>query len=137
MAPEMAAGYVVGWIPSLSVTALQYWFYKKRIQSPAFQQLQQNLAQVETYWSETQARFVPLHEDSFKKDQDSFLRSLWIMGGIFFLMSWAGFIFNLIVLLSVRWMAVPRLERKVFASPLCERSLSHKEVSDELAELQQ
>ncbi len=137
MAPELAVSYVVGWIPSLAVTALQYRYHKKRIQSPAFQQLQKNLAQVETYWSETQSGFLPLHPDSFQKDQESFKRSLWIMGAIFFFMSWLGFIFNLIVLLSIRWMAVPRLERKVFASTLCEKQLPHKEVLEQLQELQQ
>ena len=136
MAPEMAAGYVVGVIPSLCVTGLHYWLHKRKTHSPAFRQLQNNLAQVGKLWSDTQSRVMLLSESSEAQEQAAFMKSLKIMGFLFMLLSWVGFIFNSIILLSVHKIAVSRLEQKVFSSELCQKSLPADTVTGLLKELE-
>ena len=92
MAPEMAAGYVVGVIPSLCVTGLHYWLHKRKTLSPAFRQLQNNLAQVGKLWSDTQSRVMLLSESSEAQEEAAFIKSLKIMGFLLMFLSWVGFI---------------------------------------------
>lgn len=130
MAPEMAASYIVGIFPSLATTGAHYWFHKKKTTSPAFQQLQKNLATVQKYWCESQSRILPLEETSLEKDQEAFKTSLYVMGSLFAFMSWAGFMFNMIVLASTRKLAISRFEQKIFASDLCTKNLSAHEIAE-------
>jgi len=136
MAPEMAAGYIVGVIPSLCVTGLHYWLHKRKTNSPAFRQLQDNLAQVGKLWSDTQSRVLLLTESSEVQEQAAFIKSLKILGFLFMLLSWVGFIFNSIILLSVHKIAVSRLEQKVFSSDLCQKSLPPGTVTELLKEFE-
>jgi hypothetical protein len=136
MAPEMAAGYIVGVIPSLCVTGLHYRLHKRKIHKPAFRQLQDNLSQTGQFWSDTQSRVLSLSESSEEQDQAAFMKSLKIMGFLFALLSWAGFIFNSIILLSIHKLAVSRLEQKVFSSELCQRKLAPSEVENILKEVE-
>ena len=108
MAPELAAGYVIGWIPSLAVTGLHFWLHKKKEESPAVKQLQKNLSSVQKYWSESQGHILELSENSLKNDKDMVHKSLWIMGALFFFLSWLGFLFNLLILISVHSLAISR-----------------------------
>ncbi|WP_413560676.1 hypothetical protein [Bdellovibrio sp. HCB209] len=128
MAPEMAASYIVGIVPSLATTGAHYWFHKKKVASSAFQQLQKNLATVQKYWCESQSRVLPLEDNSHAKDQEAFKTSLYVMGSLFAFMSWVGFMFNMLVLLSTRKIAISRFEQKVFASELCTKNLSATEI---------
>lgn len=136
MAPEMAASYIVGIIPSLATTGAHYWFHQKKTKSSAFQQLQKNLATVQKYWCESQSRVLPLETDSAIKDQEAFKTSLYIMGSLFAFMSWVGFMFNVIVLASTRKLAITRFEQKVFASELCTKNLSPAEIESMLKEFE-
>jgi hypothetical protein len=128
MAPEMAASYIVGIFPSLATTGAHYWFHQKKTNSPAFQQLQKNLATVQKYWCESQSRILPLEETSETKDNEAFKTSLYIMGSLFAFMSWVGFMFNMIVLASTRKLAISRFEQKIFSSDLCTKNLSPAEI---------
>ncbi|UYL09368.1 hypothetical protein B9G69_002125 [Bdellovibrio sp. SKB1291214] len=130
MAPEMAAGYIFGIVPSLATTGAHYWFHKKKTTSLAFQQLQKNLATVQKYWCESQSRILHLEETSAAKDQEAFKTSLYVMGSLFAFMSWAGFMFNMIVLASTRKLAISRFEQKIFASDLCKKNLSRAEIEE-------
>jgi hypothetical protein len=56
------------------------------------------------------------------------------MGTFFFFLSWAGFIFNLIVLVSMHKLAVSRKEQRVFASPLTQKDLTVSEIEKVLKE---
>ncbi|WP_413294586.1 hypothetical protein ACLSU7_05675 [Bdellovibrio sp. HCB185ZH] len=128
MAPEMAAGYIVGIVPSLATTGAHYWFHQKKTKSSAFQQLQKNLATVQKYWCESQSRILPLEENSQAKDHEAFKTSLYIMGSLFAFLSWVGFMFNMIVLASTRKLAISRFEQKIFASELCTKTLTAAEI---------
>ncbi|WP_413586962.1 hypothetical protein [Bdellovibrio sp. HCB274] len=128
MAPEMAASYIVGIIPSLATTGAHYWFHQKKTKSAAFQQLQKNLSTVQKYWCESQSRVLPLEDNSASKDHESFKTSLYIMGALFAFMSWAGFFFNMVVLASTRKFAISRFEQKIFNSELCQKNLSAAEI---------
>lgn len=134
MAPEMAASYIVGVLPSLATTGAHYWFHQKKTKSSAFQQLQKNLATVQKYWCESQSRVLPLETDSAKKDQEAFKTSLYIMGSLFAFMSWIGFMFNVVVLASTRKFAITRFEQKVFSSELCTKDLSPSQIESLLQE---
>jgi hypothetical protein len=136
MAPEMAVGYVIGVIPSLTATAVHFWLHKKKLKSPAFQQLQTNLASIHKFWSESQSRIVTLEDSSSEKDQHAFKKSLAIMGTLFAFLSWMGLIFNIIVLWSVHSLAVTRLEQKVFSSDLSKKSLSPSETQALVTEIE-
>ena len=142
MAPEMAAVYTIGLIPSALVTGAHFLLHHKKLQSPAFQQVQRNLNLEDCFWSETQGTVVALHGanahafegDLMANDVDQYRRSLKVMGVVMFFLSWPGFLFHLLILISIRWLAVPRLERKIFASPLAQRDLSRPEVKALLSE---
>ena len=135
MAPEMAAGYIIGWIPSLSITGLHYWLHKKKIESVNYKQLQKNLSTVNKFWSETQGQLSELGEDSILEDKYQFRKSLLIMGTFFFFMSWVGFFFNLLILFSIHFWAISRKEKKVFESLLCQKDLPQEEVNSILKSL--
>jgi hypothetical protein len=132
MAPEMALSYVIGTIPSLTVTVLHFWLHKKKITSKPFLQLQRNLQGVQKYWCESQGKILDLTEDAIAKDDKNFRKTLKVMGTIFFFLSWFGFFFNLIILISIHSIAISRYEKKIFNSALCEDDLSFSEVENVL-----
>ena len=136
MAPEMAAAYVAGLIPSALVTGAHLLLFRKKITSAPMQQLQKNLATVGMYWSESGACIRTLAEGTPDSDSAIYLKGLKILGlGCFFL-SWIGVFFHLLILCSLRYLAVPRIERAILNSALIRRPLGSAEVMDVLAEIQ-
>lgn len=136
MAPEMAVAYVAGLIPSTLVSGAHLLLFKRRINSPPVRLLQNNLAEVGLYWSESSASIRECREGSAKRDEQLYLRGVKILGlGCFFL-SWVGVFFHLLILLSLRYIAMPRLERALMRSSLATRSLSAEETRRALIEIQ-
>ena len=136
MAPEMAAAYVAGLIPSTLVTGAHLLLFRKKINSPAVHQLQANLRLVGMYWSESGACIRTLAEGTPSTDDRIYLKGLKILGLACFFLSWIGMFFHLLILLSLRYLAVPRIERAILSSGLVRRTLTGAEVMDVLAEIQ-
>ncbi|WII71434.1 hypothetical protein QJS83_13270 [Bdellovibrio sp. 22V] len=128
MAPELAAAYVVGWIPSAIVTGLQVGLHRKKVKTPSYRLLQNNLQKVGLIWRESRSDIEPYSEGKEERDLHAYEKNLFLMGAGFLFLSWMGFLFNLIVLISVHSLAVSRKERKIFESDLTSKDLGVDEV---------
>ncbi|XGC81880.1 hypothetical protein ACES2L_05210 [Bdellovibrio bacteriovorus] len=135
MAPEMAVGYIIGWLPSAGVTVAHIWLHRKKVKSARYRLLQSNLQKVQLQWRESRSDLEPFVEGKEEQDLKAYEKNLLFMGMFFLFLSWVGFFFNLIVLFSVHSLAISRKEQKVFASSLTERNLSPAEVDVVVKEL--
>lgn len=135
MAPELAVAYVVGWVPSCFVTGLHFYSHRKKVRSESYQQLQRNLHKVGLSWREAHSNIEEFKEGKEDHDLRNYEKNLLLMGAAFFLLSWAGVIFNLIVFFSVHSWAVSRKERQIFSSDLTSKELSPDQVQGILKEL--
>ncbi|UXR64996.1 hypothetical protein EZJ49_01870 [Bdellovibrio bacteriovorus] len=135
MAPELAAAYVIGWIPSAGITGLHLWLHRKKIKSPAYRQLQNNLKKINLTWRESRSDIEPLYEGKEEADLKAYEKNIFLMGAFFLFLSWGGFIFNLIVLVSVHALAVSRKERWIMDSDLTRKDVSPEDVQAILKEL--
>lgn len=136
MLPELAAAYVAGLIPSAALTALQVAMDGRKRRSPAMRLLQKNLAGVDLYWAESHSQFRSLQDGSETADRESYLKSVTTLGAICFFLSWIGTFVQLVIVASAAKLAVPRLERVVFSSPLTSKTLSPDETRAALREIQ-
>lgn len=133
--PELAASYAVGLIASFCLSGIFIFLWSRYRTRPEIQTLNANLAQVNLYWSERQDRLIPLTNSVDTDDFHSGRRSLWLTTfGLSFL-SWAGLLFIVILMISYRFLARSRAERRLLASPLAQ-PLSVDEVSRYLSEIQ-
>lgn len=66
MAPELAAAYVIGWIPSAGLSVLQVYLYERKIKKAEARQLQANLKKVNSYWAESQGKVLSLDDLNLK-----------------------------------------------------------------------
>lgn len=135
MAPELAAAYVIGWIPCAAVTGLHIWLHRKKVRSPAYRQLQSNLQKAGLSWRESHAALEPHSENKETSDLKTYEKNILLMGTFFLFLSWGGFLFNLIVLFSVHSLTISRKERALFASPLTTQDLGSEEVREILKEI--
>lgn len=136
MAPELAAAYIIGWIPSLSLTGVHFHLNRKKFRSEPSQTLQKNLRQAGLYWNETNATVQEYREGLEDKDFAASKRSIFLMGIFSFFTSWIGFFFHLIILLSVQTLAVSRLERALMAA-LSTRDYTLPEVQAAIQDLKE
>lgn len=134
MAPELAAAYVIGWIPSAGVTGLQIWLHRRKVQRPAYRKMQANLRKAGLLWRESRSDLEPFQEGKEDQDLKAYEKNLLLMGSFFLFLSWLGFFFNLLVLISVHSLAVSRKERFLFSSALTEQDLLVEQVQEILKE---
>lgn len=132
MAPELAAVYVVGLVPSASLTALHLFLFRRKIKSEEMQTLQVNLQKVNLFWSESNGEISTLEQGTPAQSERKYFRNVIIFGIIFFFLSWIGFFVQLLIMISLRYLAMPRVERALFASRLAEEDLIESEVRKEL-----
>lgn len=97
--------------------------------------LQENLGKVALFWAESESSIQPCTQQSWPLDQAKYRRSVLVLGTICFFLSWLGFAAQMIVMLSVRYLAVSRIEQKVFSSTLVTKDLAVDEVSKLVSEL--
>lgn len=135
MAPELAAAYVIGWIPSASLSVAQAYLYNRKTKRTESRQLQANLSKVHSYWAESQGKVVSLDEGSPNRDRQIFYRSLLVMGALFLFLSWLGVFFHLLVMTSMYLLAISRFEEKIFSSELVKKDLDEKTVAELLQEI--
>lgn len=134
MAPELAAAYVVGWVPSAAVTGLHIYLHRKKVRSSEYRFLQKNLQKMNLLWRESRAEIEPFSEGKEARDLAAYEKNLLLMGTFFLFLSWAGFVFNLIVLVSMHKLAISRKEQKIFASPLTRGELNVDDIETILKE---
>lgn len=94
--------------------------------------LQVNLQKVNLFWSESNGEISTLEQGTPAQSERRYFRSVIIFGVIFFFLSWIGFFVQLLIMISLRYLAMPRLERALFASKLARDEMSEKQVRDEL-----
>ncbi|WP_291515533.1 hypothetical protein [Bdellovibrio sp. ArHS] len=109
MAPSWLAAYVIGW-------------------------LQANLQKVGLLWRESNSDLEGFQEGKEAQALRGYEKNLLLMGSFFLFLSWLGFFFNLLVLISVHSWAVSRKERFLFSSALTEQDLLVEQVQEILKE---
>lgn len=132
MIPEIAAAYVAGLVPSSALTGLHLFLFRRKIKSKEMRCLQINLQKVNLFWSESNGEISTLEQGTPTLSERKYFRNVLIFGVIFFFLSWIGFFVQLLIMISLRYLAMPRVERALFASRLAADELSEAEVRSEL-----
>jgi hypothetical protein len=135
--PELAAIFFLGTIVGLIETALFFFLWKRRVNGPEFTSIRHNLSKVNLYWSESRDRLGPLSETDATDDSRTSIRTILITGVLLSLFSWAGAFFFGLVMVSYRFFARSRLEKRLFDSPLASNpDLDANEVSRIVSDIQ-
>lgn len=132
MIPEMAAAYLTGLVPSAALTALHLYLFRRKIKSNEMTCLQTNLQKVNLFWSESNGEISTLEQGTPAQSERKYFRNVLIFGVFFFFLSWIGFFVQLLIMISLRYLAMPRVERALFASRLAAEELSEADVRKEL-----
>lgn len=135
MVPELAAAYVTGLVPSSALTALHLYLFRRKIKSAKMHTLQVNLQKVNLFWSESNGEISTLEQGTPAQSERRYFKNVIIFGIIFFFLSWIGFFVQLLIMISLRYLAMPRVERALFASRLANEEMPEKEVRAELQTL--
>lgn len=134
--PELAAVYGLGFIFCLVLTMLYVFLRQRRRHAPAVRTLQANLRKIGLYWSDHQDAVVKWDDDASLAEQKRSQMAIGYTGLILSLLSWGGAFFLLIIMLSERFFARSRRERRLFASDLTKRSdFSEIDVQKEIERL--
>jgi hypothetical protein len=128
--PELAVGYLVGFIATLLLVGLHVFLQIKKQQSAPMRIAQSNLKKLNLFWADSEADLKSYVAGSEKIDLSKSIRSILIAGVAFVFMSWLGFFLQLMVMLSLRFLAVKRLERNLFNSELVENDLPISTVTE-------
>jgi hypothetical protein len=120
--PELAAAYAIGFLASLILTAIFYFLWSRYQTRPAARLLRENLKAAGVYWSDREDRIKEWSQEESEADVKKASTSLLATcAGLSFL-SWAGFFFILLIMLSYRFLARSRFENRLFESPLASAS---------------
>ena len=88
-----------------------------------------NLRKVGMYWSVNQERVVTGQAELEHADRARSFKMILLTGALLTLLSWAGLVFQLVIMLSYRYLSRSRLEKALVASPLAlDPTLSSQEV---------
>lgn len=90
--------------------------------------IQSNLKKINLFWSESESSVKSLTEDSERKDFEKAVKSILVSGIGFSFLSWLGFLLQLMVMVSLRFLAVRRIERKLFEGDISKKELSETEI---------
>lgn len=132
MIPEIAAAYVTGLVPSSALTGLHLFLFRRKIKSKEMICLQNNLQKVNLFWSESSGEISTLEQGTPALSERKYFRNVIIFGVIFFFLSWIGFFVQLLIMISLRYLAMPRVERALFQSRLAKELMTEAEVRIEL-----
>lgn len=127
--PELAAIYFVGLLFCLSLTGVLICLMKRQFHLPTTTHINANLGKIGLYWSDAESNFAELSSSNTEADRARSYRNAVLMGLLFSIGSWAGFFFLFLIMVSLRFIARPRLERAVYASELAlNQNLSTQDV---------
>jgi hypothetical protein len=124
MLPELAAVYVIGLPATAALTGLHAFLYRRKMKSAEMSNIQSNLRTIGKYWSDSESKIKEFSEDSFAQDQRAYGKTVLWLGLFCFGFSWIGFFLQLLVMVSIRYIARPRLERAFFSSELAYKKLT-------------
>jgi hypothetical protein len=116
--PELAAMYLVGFIISVSLTFVYQALRRRRRKSVVNFNLQNNLRKAGLFWSEDQDKVIEWNQAQTEAELDSSERSHLIVGLLLSFLSWVGFFFLFILMISDRYLTRSRKEKALFASEL-------------------
>lgn len=137
---EVIAGlFVTCFVLSWIVTGLfLVSVFERRFKSKNLQTLNLNLQKIGLLWSLRNDEFVSQEKTSINKDRGAARRSILMMTALFSLLSVLGFICNLIMLLSLGFLARSRREIEVLSSQLSMNpNLAPSEVRQQVRELRE
>ncbi len=120
--PELAAAYAVGFVACLALTLLYVFLRDRRRHSDGAKNVQTNLAKLGLFWSDSRDSIVPLTPTSADDESKRSQRTIGYTGLILSLLSWLGFVFLLVIMISERFLARSRRERNLFTSELVRSS---------------
>jgi hypothetical protein len=132
--PELAVAYSVGFLTCLMLTATFAFLSLKRRQSITYQRLVSNLSKAKLYWSENSDQIIPWTPTIDENDRKTTLKNIILTGSLLSLMSWAGSLFLIIIMVSWRFLARSRLEKRLFASQLASDELLSPETVQNLTD---
>ena len=116
--PELAGMYTVGTLCSLLLSGLFIYLWSRYQRRAEALLLNENLKKQNLFWSEKRDRLVDFDETAAQEDFRSSRRSLLATSlGLSFL-SWVGFFFLLTLMISYRFLARSRLEKRLLATDL-------------------
>lgn len=134
--PELAAFYGVGFVVCLALTMVYVFLRNWRRHSRAASTLQENLQKAGYFWSDHRDSLVPYQKDANEAEAKKSQVAIGYTGLILSLLSWAGVVFLLIIMLSERFFARSRREQRIFASDLTKRNdFTVDSVRTEIAQL--
>jgi len=117
---------------SMIVVGFNFYFTYQRLQSDQLKILNENLAKTNLFWSNSHGDFSPLTSGAVENDRIKTLRNTALMG-LLGLGSLPGFVFLLIIVLSLNILARSRKEVATFDSALAkDRNLERGEVESML-----
>ncbi len=134
--PELAFGYLIGFTATLSLVALHIFLQGRKQKSSAMRNIQSNLKKINLFWADSEADIKSYSPGAEKADLEKSIRSICIAGTAFTFMSWAGFFLQLTVMASIRFLAIKRLESKLFDSELAKVDLTPEVAQSEVNRLQ-
>lgn len=135
--PEIAAAYAVGIFLTLALVGLHIYLQSRKQQNPSMRQLQKNLKKINLFWSESESAIKTYTPGAEKQDAAKSIRSILISGAGFSFLSWLGFFLQLMLMFSLRYLAVKRVETRLFESELTEKDLDAEKSRDLVAKIMQ
>jgi hypothetical protein len=126
--PELADIYLIGFVACWIVSGIHLYLIHQRKSSQKTLLVQKNLKKIGKFFSENSATIEDYFEGCYKSDHKKALFSILIFSIIFGFLSWFGFIFNLIYIISLLWLAKPRLEKQLYQCPLAEKELDAESI---------
>lgn len=134
--PELAAIFTLGAIANLGLTTLFVYLWKKRQSTGPFATLAENLLKAGLYWSDGREALISVGDGSKERDDRASVRNIILTGSLLTLLSWPGVLFHLVIMVSYRFLARSRLEKRLLASELARsRALSASRVHTLVKEL--
>lgn len=128
--PELAVVYLVGFLITAGLVALHIFLQIQKQKSTEMRFIQSNLKKINLFWSDCDANIKEFQIGAEEKDLDKSIKSILLSGVGFTFLSWLGFLFQLVVMMSLRYLAVKRLERNLFSSELSENEVSNEKTRE-------
>ena len=109
----------------------------RKQKSLAMRQVQSNLKKIDMFWSDSESQIKDYFPGAEKSDAEKSIRSILISGLGFAFLSWLGLFFQLVLMISLRYLAVKRVEIRLFESELAEKDLDAVKSREIVAQIMQ
>ncbi|MGE0634095.1 MAG: hypothetical protein AB7O96_16895 [Pseudobdellovibrionaceae bacterium] len=132
--PELALMYAVGLGVNLILAAIHLLLQLRKLHSLDLLKIQENLSKVNLIWSDREGRLRNKAEYNAEVEWKKQKKTIILTGAFCSLLSWPGLGLQFLIMLSIRFLARPRLEKILWSSQLAEMSLDEKTVASFLNE---